>query len=347
MNEAGIYALLCRQLAVIMRANISPLNALEICRDQLENKRLKKVVAGLVTDLAGGDKLSDAMKQRGDRFPMIVISAVEGAEKSGEWEKMLLCLASYFEMDARMKESARRSALIPALMALLCLGLLALITLQVVPRFLSMFNGITYELPPLTRRVLLVSEFFAKYGAYVVLVIAGIIIVWILFSLTRAGKGINVILKMHLPLSGGVNRCLLNAQFCKALSTLLKNGMPMQEAVRVIEDSVGNNEKVRSELQVAAERVADGMSLSKALSDSTVFSQMILQMTAIGEESGTLTDILDDMADYFERNMLRLAHRRSIFLETVLVILLAIVMCLALLAMVQPMMEFYDMVSGM
>ncbi len=347
MNEAGIYGILCRQLALIMRANVSPLSALEICRDQMENRKLKKIVAGLVRDLSGGDKLSDAMKQREDQFPMIAISAVEGAEKNGEWEKMLLRLAEYFEAEARLREGARRANLIPALMAILCLGLFSVIILQVVPRFLDMFNGITFELPPLTKRVLAVSTFAGEYGMVAALALLGVLVLWGLLSLSKPGKTINSFIRMHLPLTGGINRNLLYAQFCKALSTLLKTGMPMQEAVRVIEDSVGNNEQVRSELQRSAQRVADGMSLSKAMADSTVFSPMILQMTAIGEESGTLTDILDDMADYFERNMMRLARKKEIILESVFVALLGFVMCVVVTALAQPMLEFYDMVGGM
>ncbi len=347
MNEAGTYGILCRQLAVIMRANVSPLSALQICRDQMENKKLKKIVAGLVTDLSGGDKLSDAMKQREDQFPMIVIAAVEGAERNGEWEKMLLQLAEYFETEARLRDSAKSSVLLPALMAGLSLFLFGVIILQVVPRFLAMFNGITYELPVLTKRVLAVSTFVAKYGLLAVLAIAGLIVIWVLISLSRPGKTFNSVMRMHLPLTGGVNRNKLYAQFSKALSTLLKNGMSMQEAVRVIEDSVGNNEQVRSELQKTAQRVADGMSLSKAMADSSVFSPMILQMTSIGEESGTLTEILDDMADYFERNTMRLARKKAVILETLFVVLLGVFMCIVVTAMAQPMLEFYDMVSGM
>lgn len=347
MNEGGIYALLCRQLSVIMRANISPLNALKICSDQIENKKLKKIVVQLAGDLSGGDKLSDAMKQHGDRFPEIAISAMEGAEKSGEWEKALQSLADYFEMQARLRESDRRSTWIPALTAVLCVGLLAVITLQVVPRFLGMFNGITYELPGITKRVLAVSTFIGAQGKYILAVLLGLVLLRLLFMLTRFGKSFHATLKMHLPLTGPVNKSRLNAQFCKALSTLLKNGMPMQEAVRVMEDSVGGNERVRGELQAVSEQVASGMSLSNALKESSSFSPMILQMISIGEESGTLPSILDDMADYFERNMKLKAHRKAVILETFFVLVLGIVMCIAVTAMVQPMMEFYDMVSWM
>ncbi|MBP5384565.1 MAG: type II secretion system F family protein [Lachnospiraceae bacterium] len=347
MNEAAVYGILCRQLAVIMRANVSPLSALQICRDQMENRKLKKLVDGLVKDLSGGDKLSDAMKQHEDRFPMIVIAAVEGAERNGEWEKMLLCLAEYFEAEARLTTGARRAAVLPSLMAVICLVLFSLVILQVVPRFLDLFNGITFELPGLTQHVLTVSTLAREYGGYIILGVAGILIIWILFTLSRPGRNFNAMIRMKLPLSGPVNRNLLYAQFSKALSTLLKTGMPMTEAVRVIEDTVGNNEKVRGELQRSAERVAQGMSLSKAMADSSVFSPMILQMTAIGEESGTLTDILDDMADYFDRTMMLLAHRKEVVLETFFLALLGAVMCVVLAAMAQPMMEFYDMVSGM
>ncbi len=347
MREAEIYGIACRQLALIMRANISPLSALQICADQTENKKLKKTLKGLIRDLSGGDKLSDAMKQQGDRFPVIVICAVEGAEKNGNWEQMLTGLASYFESESRLRVNSRHSTILPALMAVLCLFVLALLTLQILPRFMQMFDGLAFEPPPFTARVMAVSNLFSSYGAYLALSLAGVILLWFLFSLSRLGKNCNAAIRMHLPLSGGVNRNILFARFCKALSVLLKNGMPMQEAVRVIEDTMDGNERVRADLQRAAGRVAEGMSLSKAMADSDVFSPMILQMTAIGEESGTLTEILDDMANYYERRTGRLSYRRAVVLESVLVVILGLIMCVCLGAMMQTMIRFYDMVSGM
>ncbi len=347
MNEAEMYSVFCRQLAVILRANVSPYSALVICRDQIENKRLKRAVKRLAEDVSHGDKISDAMKQQGDYFPMIMISAVECAERSGKWEEMLNHLAEQFEAEVKLAESSRRASLIPGMVALLCVIVLGIVALQIVPRFLGMFDGIDYTLPKFTHAVVLVSEFIGIHFAYILLAIAGVLLLWFLISLSRGGRAFNARLRMVLPLSGKMNRQKLYAQFCKTLSTLLKNGMPMQEAVRVIEDSVGSNEAVRNELLRAAERVSQGMSLSKSLSDSVIFTPMILQMTAIGEESGNLTDILDDMADYYTLQMLRSAMRKAAVIETIFIMILGIVLCVVIAAMLQPMLEFYDMVNGM
>ncbi len=347
MNEAGVFGIFCRQLAVIMRANVSPKTALEICRDQIENKKLKKMINALIREVSRGDKVSDAMKQQGDFFPMIMICAVECAEKTGEWCDVLNNLAEQFEAEARLAGTSRRMTFVPSIMALLCVTILGIVALQIVPKFLSMFNGIEYDLPKLTKAVVGISSFLGAHIGLIVLVIAGILLIALLFSLFRAGRSVNARIRMFLPFTGTVNRQKLYAQFCKSLSTLLKNGMPIQEAVRVIEDSVGNNELVRNELLRAAERVAQGMSLSKALSDSSVFSQMILQMTAIGEESGNLPAILDDMASYYEAHMLKDANKRAYILETIFVVILGILLCVIVAAMIQPMLEFYEMVKGM
>lgn len=347
MNEAALYGIFCRQLAVILRANVSPFNALQIALSQIENKKLKKSVEMLVKDVSSGDKISDAMKQQGDKYPMIMIAAVEGAEKNGKWEEAFNNLADYFETEDYLIRTSRKATIVPAIMIFLCIFTLGVIALSIVPGFIGIFSGIDFELPVFTQKVVEACAFLKSYVGYVLLVSAAVIFLWVLFSLSRIGRSFVDHIKMKLPLSGGVNRNMLYAQFCKYLSTLLKNGMSIDEAARVIEDSVGNNEKVRSELHKAAEMVAAGISLSKAIADTKVFSPLIMQMTAIGEESGNLIDVLDEMSDFYCSRVSSLSHHKSVFLETVAVLLLGIIMCIVIGSMIEPMLEFYDMVGGM
>lgn len=347
MNEAGIYGIFCRQLAVILKANVSPYNALQIALCQIDNKKLKKSVEQLIRDISGGDKVSDAMKQQGDKYPMIMIAAVEGAEKNGKWEEAFNNLASYFETEDYLIRTSRKATIVPAIMIFLCIFTLGVIALSIVPGFIGIFSGIDFTLPVFTQRVVDACAFLKQYVGYVLLAAAGLITLWILFSLSRPGRSFTDYIKMKLPLSGGVNRNMLYAQFCKYLSTLLKNGMSIDEAARVIEDSVGNNEKVRGELNKAAELVAQGISLSKAIADTKVFTPLITQMTAIGEESGNLIDVLEKMSEFYCDRVGTLAHRKSVFLETVAVLLLGIIMCVVIGSMIEPMLEFYDMVGGM
>lgn len=347
MNEAAIYGIFCRQLAVILKANVSPYNALQIALSQIEHKKLKKSVEMLVKDISGGDKVSDAMKQQGDRFPMIIIAGVEGAERNGKWEETFNNLADYFETEDYLIRTSKKATIVPAIMIFLCIFILGVIALSIVPGFMGIFSGIDFTLPAFTQKVVDACAFLKSYVGYVLLVAAGLIVLWLLFSLSRPGRSFIDLIKMMLPLSGGVNRNMLYAQFCKYLSTLLKNGMSIDEAARVIEDSVGNNEKVRGELHKVAEMVASGLSLSKAIADTKVFSPLIRQMTAIGEESGNLIDVLGKMSDFYCDRVGSLAHRKSVTLETVAVLLLGIIMCIVIGSMIEPMLEFYDMVGGM
>ena len=347
MNEAAIYGIFCRQLAVILKANVSPYNALKIALSQIENKKLKKSVELLIKDISGGDKVSDAMKQQGDNYPMIIISGVEGAEKTGKWEDTFNNLADYFENEDYLLKTSRKATIVPAIMIFLCIFVLGVISLSIVPGFMGIFNGIDFTLPVFTKKVLEVCIFLKTNVGYVILGIAGLIIIWVLFSLSRIGRSFMDFIKMRLPLSGGINRNVLYSQFCKYLETLLKNGMSIEEAARVIEDSVGTNEKVRGELHKVAEMVASGQSLSKAISETKVFSPLILQMTAIGEESGNLVDVLGKMSEFYLSRVGSLSHRKSVSLETIAVLLLGIIMCIVIGAMIDPMLEFYDMIGGM
>lgn len=347
MNEAAIYGIFCRQLAVILKANVSPYNALQIALSQIENKTLKKSVERLIKDIAGGDKVSDAMKQQEDRFPMIIIAGVEGAEKSGKWEETFNNLADYFETEDYLLRTSKKATIVPAIMIFLCIFILGVIALSIVPGFMGIFNGIDFTLPVFTQKVVEACAFIKSYIWFIILAVAIIIAIWLMFSLSKPGRRFIDYIKMKLPLSGGVNRNMLYSQFCKYLATLLKNGMSIDEAARVIEDSVGYNEKVRRELQKVAEMVAQGYSLSKAIAETKVFSPLILQMTAIGEESGNLIDVLDKMSEFFCDRVGSLAHRKSVTLETVAVLLLGIIMCVVIGSMIEPMLEFYEMVGGM
>lgn len=347
MGEANAYAIFLRQLAVILRANVSPLTALKISCEQVENRRLKKKIKQLVEDMSNGDRISDAMKKQSDKFPMVMISAFECAEKSGNWEEIMVRLARLFEMEANLLSNAKRATLIPLGMVIVCMAALGVVVLEVIPGFAELFTGIDYTFTGLTETVIKVSTFVREYSGYILLLIGGLVFLWLLFSLTRLGRSANGRISMMLPLSGKVNTGRLYAYFCQLLSTLLKNGSPIEQAIRVVEDSIGINECVRNELAKAGERVSAGMSLSKALSDSSVFSNMILQMTSIGEESGNLTKILDDMADYYERRTIGDAHQKTVILESVAVVITGIIMCIVIISMVHPMLDFYEMVSTM
>ena len=347
MNEAAIYGIFCRQLAVILKANVSPYNALQIALSQIENKKLRKAVELLVKDISGGDKVSDAMKQQGDRFPMIIISGVEGAERNGKWEETFNNLADYFENEDYLLKTSRKATIVPAIMIFLCIFVLGVIALSIVPGFMGIFNGIDFTLPVFTQKVVDICVFLKANVLYVIFGVAVFILICLLFSLSKLGRSFMDYVKMKLPLSGGINRNMLYSQFCKYLETLLKNGMSIEEAARVIEDSVGTNEKVRGELHKVAEMVASGQSLSKAISDTKVFSPLILQMTAIGEESGNLIDVLGKMSDFYLGRVGSLSHRKSVSLETIAVLLLGIIMCIVIGSMIEPMLEFYEMIGGM
>jgi len=340
------YGMFCRQFARILHAGINSVNTLQILAEQTENKRLKRSVAELADLTGAGDSLSLAMKKQSGVFPMLLIRAVEEAEVTGNLEKAFTYMAAQFESEEKLKETTKKAFYYPALVAAVCFFVTVVMLLVIVPRFIGMFADVDFAMPYVTRLVIAVSSFCVKYWRAFLLILACIFLIARLYGLTARGKLFYSEIRLEMPFFGRLHKQLAYARFARTLSAMFYAGVPAHEALTAASGFTGY-ELFRRSLLTAAEQMGKGMTLSKALAASELFSPMLLQMVSIGEEIGNLGEVLEELADYYEEEALRTADRRQACLEPLSVVVMALFVGLLIVALVQPMVLLYDLVSGM
>lgn len=340
------YGMFCRQFARILHAGINSVNTLQILAEQTENKRLKRSVAALADLTGAGEPLSLAMKNQGGVFPMLLICAVEEAEATGNLEKAFTYMAAQFESEEKLKETTKKAFYYPALVAAVCLCVTVVMLLVIVPRFVGMFTDIDFAMPYVTQLVIAVSSFCVKYWRAFLLILTCVFLVCRLYGLTARGKLFYSEIRLETPFFGRLHKQLAYARFARTLSAMFYAGVPAQEALTAVSGFTGY-ELFRRALLKAAEQMGKGMTLSKALAASELFSPMLLQMVSIGEEIGNLGEVLEGLADYYEEEALKTAGRRQACLEPLSVVVMALLVGLLIVALVQPMVLLYDLVSGM
>lgn len=340
------YGMFCRQFARILHAGINSVNALQILAEQTENKRLKRSVATLADRTGAGESLSSAMKSQGGIFPTLLICAVEEAEASGNLEKAFTFMAAQFESEVKLKELTKRAFYYPTLVAAVCLCVTAAMLIVIVPRFIGMFSDIDVTMPYVTQSILAISSFCVNYWHIFLLILVCAYLIYRLYGLTAQGKLFYSEIKIATPFFGRLHKQLAYARFTKTLSALFYAGVPAQEALTAASDFTGY-EVFRCSLIRAAEQMEKGITLSKALAVTELFSPMLLQMVSIGEEIGNLGEVLEGLADYYEEEALKLANRRQACLEPLSVVVMVVLVGLLIVALMQPMVLLYDLVSGM
>ena len=340
------YAMFCRQFARILHAGINPVNALQILAEQTENKWLKRGVTALADLTGAGESLWHAMEMQGGIFPVLLIRAVEEAEITGNLDQAFTYMAAQFESEEKLKEMKKKAFYYPAFIAGVCLFIAVATLLVVIPHFVGMFGDIDLVLPYMTQFVIRISSFCLEYWYLFLAILIGLFLVYRLYGLTPKGKLFYSKIRLETPFFGRLHKQLAYARFSRTLSAMFYAGVSAQEALEVSSGFTGY-ELFRRTLLAASEEMEKGMTLSKALTASGLFSPMLLQMVSIGEEIGNLGEMLEGLADYYEEEAIRTASRRQACLEPLSVVLMALLVGLLILSILQPMVMLYDFVKTM
>lgn len=332
-------AVFTRQLAGMMRSGLPLLRALDIVAQSHANPAMGRLLAQVRADIAQGSPLSAAFAKHPAVFPPLYCHLVAAAETGGVLDDLLDNLARYLEKTQALKKKVQTALVYPAAVLLMAAVLLAVMMVFVLPAFANLYQGMGAQLPWPTRLVMGLSDVFRAYGWLLALLPAAA--VWLLkrqyrrsaaFRL-RADGGL-----LRLPVSGRVVRQAVWARWARTLASLLAAGVPVLEALEAVAAAAGNGVFERATRAVKAE-VAQGASLSSAMRASGVFSDLLLQMTAVGEESGALAHLLEKSAVFYEDEVDNLVARLTALMEPVLMIVLGGVVGMVLAAMYLPLFD--------
>ncbi len=335
------FAVFCRQFVAILSAGVSVINALQMMSEQTENKSLQKAVIHLVDDLGKGETLSAAMKKE-KVFPSIFTNLVEAGEATGSLETAFERMATQFEKEATLKAIIKKAAIYPIIVLFVAIGVIFAMMTFVIPNFMEMFADMDIEMPAMTKAVIAISDFFVAYWWLIIIVVVGAVAGIKAYGKTVSGRVLFGTLKLKFPGMGQLQTKTNCATFARTLSTLLRAGVPMIEALGITGNSMDSNILFQRAVYQTRDQVGNGVALSKPLKMSGLFPPMVVHMVSIGEETGNLEDMLESIAEYYEEEVTEATEQMMAVMEPMIILVLAAIVGVVISAIMAPMLTMYE-----
>ncbi len=335
------FAVFCRQFVAILKAGVSVINALQMMSEQTESKPLKAATIRLVDNLGKGETLSGAMRKE-KVFPSIFVNLVEAGEATGSLETAFERMAVQFEKEATLKAIIKKAAIYPIIVLCVAVGVIFAMMTFVVPNFMEMFADMDIEMPVMTRAVIAVSDFFVAYWWLLIIAVIGLVFGIKAYGKTVSGRILFGTLKLKFPGMGQLQTKTNCATFARTLSTLLRAGVPMIEALEITGNSMDANILFQRAVYQTRDQVGNGVALSKPLRMSGLFPPMVVHMVSIGEETGNLEDMLESIAEYYEEEVAEATEQMMAVMEPMIILVLAGIVAVVIAAIMSPMLAMYE-----
>ena len=332
-----------QQFSVMIDAGVSLVESLQIMRKQLEHPRLKEVITTIQEDVETGSSLSEAMDEHSDVFPRLYRQLIKAGETGGVLDTVLNQLTEHYRRQDELMNTIKSSLYYPLTILVVAVAVVMFLVVKVVPTFVSMFADLGAQLPLPTRMLLATSSFLNNFWWAILLIF---LIGGYLFyraSQTSAGKYKLDQLLLNIPVIGSAARQIYIARFSSTLAILLDSGVDLLSSLAIVENVVGNS--VYAEAIVEARiNVREGSSLSETLADKDIFPDMIVQMINVGEESGSIGDMLYNISDFYQRKVQSAIDGVVSLIEPILIVGLAVVIGFVAISIVTPMFDMFQQI---
>ncbi len=327
--------LICRQLSSLLSAGITVIRALDMLYQQMESKRAKEVIGNIYESIQSGKTLSEAFREQEKALPTIMVSMISAGEESGRLDEVMTRLSAHFEKESKLKNKVGAAMVYPSILAFVTFAITIGLMVFVVPEFAKTLADLGTELPDITKFVMGMSNNLIAYWYLYCLAVFAIITIWKAYTRSDAGGKAWDKTKLKIPIIGKSVKMTAAARFTRTMSTLLRSGINVLEAMEITSRTLGNKYLV-TRLADSRNEIRKGVSLSRSIRNITEFPQMIYAMVAIGEESGTLDTILDRAADFFEEEADAATAKMTAAMEPLMIIIMAVVVGLIIAACGAP-----------
>lgn len=316
--------LFSRQLATLINAGLPLVQSLRTVAQQTASKPLKVVINDVINDVEAGSTLAAAMAKHPKVFNQIYISLVSAGEASGTLDKALDRLAVQQEKDADLISKIRGAMIYPVIVVMVMIAVLGFMIVKVLPQVQTLYAGLPgANLPFITKLLLAISHFVINFWWVVIVVLILLAIFTTRWARTIAGRRIVDELKMKLPPFGPLFMKVYMARFARTGTTLVASGVPLIQMLQITGEAV-NNVHVEASIKRASEKVKGGKALSESLRGDPNFLDLVPNMISIGEQSGSLEQMLGKTAEYYEKEVDDQVKSISTIIEPVLMVLLGI-----------------------
>jgi general secretion pathway protein F len=334
---AGRLALMTRQVATLI--TVAPIEeTLRTLAEQAENRKERQVYSSVHAGVVEGQRLSDAMARLPKVFPPTFRAMVAAGETSGSLPKVLGRLADLLEKKQDMNAKVSSALVYPIVLAVVALAVIVALMTFVVPRVVEQFDVSGQQLPPLTSAMIAISNVMLHWGWAIALAI-GLALALLAWMLSQTGPRLafdGMLLK--LPVIGRVIRNVESANLARSLATMIASGLPVLEALQLAGRGATNT-VIRAAAEDMAVQVQEGMGLSSALRRAKVFPPLLVHLSASGENSGKLEPMLENAADYLERDIRTTTSIALSLLEPAIIVVMGGIVCLVILSILLPILQ--------
>ena len=338
-------AMLTRQLATMMKAGVPLVQSFDIVADGLENKGLQELVMSIRNDISSGTGFASALRKHPRHFDDLYCNLVESAEKAGALEQMLDRIATYLEKTELLKKKVKKAMTYPIAVIVVAIVVTAILLVKVVPQFESLFQGFGAELPVFTQMVVRLSEWMQSWWFVVLLGIVGVIFTF-KEAKRRSPKFSDFVDKytLKLPVVGEILDKSAVAKFGRVLSTTFAAGVPLVDALDSVAGATGNA-VYRDAVMRIKNDVSSGTQLQASMRQQDVFPVMAVQLTAIGEESGNLDEMLGKVAEHYEAVVDDMVDNLTALMEPMIMSVLGVLVGGLIVAMYLPIFQMGQVVG--
>jgi type IV pilus assembly protein PilC len=344
--KAGDFLLFNQQMAALVRAGIPILQAVGMLRRRAASARLRTVLADVEEKIRGGMALSAAFAQQGPIFPRIYTASILAGERSGALDEVLVRYNRYMRRGVEIRRKIRGALAYPIFLLLASLGMVVFLTTYVVPRMARLFEGFGSNLPTITAVVVGLSNWMAaNIYWFAPLVVAGSVALY-LWSRTPAGRLWVDRFVLKLPVAGQLVMQLSVAQVTRSLSTLLAGGITLVESWEIAAEAITNRE-LRARSSSILPMIREGRSFTESLEAARWIPELALDMIGVGERSGSLKEMLDEVATFYDAESEVRLEQLTTILEPAILLVMGGVVITILLAIYLPIIQSISNVTGM
>ena len=336
-----------RQFSAMISAGLPLVQCLNILSEQTENPNFKKVLVSVTQNVETGNSLADSLGKHPEIFPELFVNMIAAGEVGGILDTILIRLATFLEKAAGLKRKIKGAMMYPMVISVVAVLAVAALLIFVIPVFSKMFADFGADLPKPTQMVVDMSNFM-KTPTKILPIIAALVlggIGFVKYRKTPKGRLKTDALLLKIPVMGDLAKKSSVAQFSRTLGTLLTSGVSILEALEITAKTA-NNMVVREALRSMIGAISEGKTITEPMKTTGVFPPMVIQMVAVGEESGGLDQMLNKIADFYDEEVNAAVDALTSIMEPIIIVVLAVIMGGTLIAMYLPMFDMIGAVGG-
>jgi type IV pilus assembly protein PilC len=337
-------AVMSRQFATMINSGLSLLRALNILSEQTENPELARVLGEVRNDVETGNALSVAMAKHPKVFPPLMVNMTKAGEVGGFLDSVMLQVAENYEAEVKLRGKVKAAMTYPVVVFVLAILMTVVMLIFIVPTFANMFETLGGSLPAPTKVLIFMSKTLKLLAPLLVLALIGFTILWKKVKHTDRVRNFVDPLKLKIPVFGPLFQKIALSRFARNLGTMMASGVPILQSLDIVADTTGNVVLGRAVRDVQ-ESVRTGESLAKPLTNHKVFPPMVVQMMAVGEDTGALDTMLMKISQFYDQQVEATTESLTALIEPLMIAFLGAVVGSMIIALYMPIFKIFDLIQ--